>query len=103
MKKRILTGDTPTGRLHIGHFVGALEDRVRLQDTHETFVLLANVHAYANYYDRSGKINEDVYNVFLDNLAVGINPEQSTIFLDSGVPEILELSSFFLTMVKHAR
>ena len=103
MKKRILTGDTPTGRLHIGHFVGALEDRVRLQDTHETFVLLANVHAYANYYDRSGKINEDVYNVFLDNLAVGINPEKSTIFLESGVPEILELYSFFLTMVKHAR
>lgn len=103
MKKRILTGDTPTGKLHIGHYVGALEDRVKLQDTYETYVLLANVHAYANYYNEPEKINEAVYNVFLDNLAVGIDPEKSTIFLESGVPEILELYSFFLTMVKHTR
>lgn len=102
-KKRILTGDTPTGKLHIGHYVGTLENRVKLQNTYETYIILANVHAYANYFDKSEKINQDVYDVFLDNLAVGIDPKVSTIFLQSGIPEIYELYSFFLTMVKHSR
>jgi len=102
-KKRILTGDTPTGKLHLGHFVGTLENRVKLQREYDTYILLANVHAYANYFEASEKINEDVYNVFLDNLAVGIDPEVSTIFLESGIPELYELYSFFLTMVKQAR
>lgn len=101
--KRILTGDTPTGKLHIGHYVGALENRIKLQNTYDTYIILANVHAYANYFDKSEKINEDVYNVFLDNLAVGIDPKVSTIFLESGIPELYELYSFFLTMVKHSR
>jgi len=102
-KKRILTGDTPTGKLHIGHYGGTLENRVKLQHEYETYIILANVHAYANYFDKSEKINEDVYNVFLDNLAVGIDPKVSTIFLESGIPELYELYSFFLTMVKHSR
>jgi tryptophanyl-tRNA synthetase len=102
-KKRILTGDTPTGKLHIGHYVGTLENRVKLQGQYDTYILLANVHAYANYFQNSKKINEDVYDVFLDNLAVGIDPKISTIFLESGVPELYELYSFFLTMVKHSR
>lgn len=102
-KKRILTGDTPTGKLHLGHYVGALEDRVRLQDKYETYVILANIHAYANYYHDSERINRDVYEVFLDNLAVGIDPKVSTIFLESGIPEIYELYGLFLTMVKHSR
>lgn len=102
-KKRILTGDTPTGKLHLGHFVGTLENRVKLQSVYDTYIILANVHAYANNYAISGKINEDVYNVFLDNLAVGIDPKISTIFLESGVPEIFELYTFFLNMVKHGR
>lgn len=103
MKKRILTGDTPTGKLHIGHYVGTLENRVRLQTTYDTYIILANVHAYANNYKNPEKINEDVYNVFLDNLAVGIDPKISTVFLESGIPELFELYSFFLTMVKHSR
>jgi tryptophanyl-tRNA synthetase len=102
-KKRILTGDTPTGKLHLGHYVGTLENRVKLQKEYDTYILLANVHAYANYFESSQKINENVYNVFLDNLAVGIDPEVSTIFLESGIPELYELYSFFLTMVKQAR
>jgi tryptophanyl-tRNA synthetase len=102
-KKIILTGDTPTGKLHLGHYVGTLENRVKLQKEFETYILLANVHAYANYYENSQKINEDVYNVFLDNLAVGIDPEVSTIYLESGIPETYELYSFFLMMVKQAR
>jgi len=102
-KKRILTGDTPTGKLHLGHYVGTLENRVKLQSVYDTYIILANVHAYANYYSAVDKINEDVYNVFLDNLAVGIDPNVATIFLESGVPEIYELYTFFLTMVKHGR
>lgn len=103
MKKRILTGDTPTGKLHLGHYVGTLENRVKLQSEYDTYILLANVHAYANNYKDPEKINRDVYNVFLDNLAVGIDPDVSTIFLESGVPEIFELYTIFLTMVKHSR
>jgi tryptophanyl-tRNA synthetase len=102
-KKRILTGDTPTGKLHLGHYLGTLENRVKLQKEYETYILLANIHAYANYYENSERINEDAYNVFLDNLAVGIDPEVSTIFLESGIPELYELYGFFLTMVKQAR
>jgi tryptophanyl-tRNA synthetase len=102
-KKRILTGDTPSGRLHIGHYVGTLENRVKLQHEYDTFILLANVHAFANDYRKSEEINKNVYEVYLDNLAVGIDPEVSTIYLESGIPETLELYSYFMTMVTHAR
>ena len=102
-KPRILTGDTPSGKLHIGHYVGTLENRVRLQHEYDTYILLANVHAYATDFTQSDKINRDVYEVYLDNLAVGIDPEVSTIYLESGIPETLELYSYFLTMVKHTR
>lgn len=102
-KKRILTGDTPSGKLHLGHYVGTLENRVKLQHEYDTFILLANVHAYANDYRQSETINQNVYEVYLDNLAVGIDPEVSTIYLESGIPETLELYSYFLTMVTHAR
>lgn len=104
-KMRILTGDTPTntGRLHLGHYVGALEDRVQLQDKYETYVIIANLHAYANYYKKSEKINSAAYQTFLDNLAVGIDPEKAVIFLETGVPEIFEFYSFFMTMVRMNR
>ena len=102
-KPRILTGDTPSGKLHIGHYVGTLENRVKLQDQYDTYILLANVHAYANDYKQAEKINQNVYDVYLDNLAVGIDPNKSTFYLESGIPETLELYSFFLTMVTHAR
>lgn len=102
-KKRILTGDTPSGKLHIGHYVGTLENRVKLQHEYDTFILLANVHAFANDYRQAEEINKNVYEVYLDNLAVGIDPEVSTIYLESGIPETLELYSYFMTMVTHAR
>jgi len=104
-KKRILTGDTPTGsgRLHLGHYVGTLENRVKLQKEYDTFILLANIHAYANYYHKGKEINEAGYQTFLDNLAVGIDPEISTILLESAIPELYELYGFFLTMVKKNR
>lgn len=102
-KRRILTGDTPTGKLHIGHYVGTLKNRVELQKSYDTYILLANIHAYANDYTKTDLINQNVYEVFLDNLAVGIDPNVSTIFLESGIPEILELYGIFSMMVKHAR
>ncbi len=102
-KQIILTGDTPSGKLHIGHYVGTLENRVKLQHEYQTYILLANVHAYANDYRQFEKINQDVYDVYLDNLSVGIDPEVSTIYLESGIPETMELSSYFMTMVTHAR
>lgn len=102
-KPRILTGDTPTGKLHIGHFVGTLENRVKLQSQYDTFIILANVHAYANDYKSTDQINQNVYDVFLDNLAVGVDPQLATIFLEAGVTEIYELYAFFLTMVKNGR
>lgn len=104
-KKRILTGDTPsnTGRLHLGHYIGALKQRVELQKDYDTYILIANYHAYANYYDKSIEINNAVYQTFLDDLAVGIDPNIATIFLESGIPELTELYTFFLTMVKHNR
>jgi tryptophanyl-tRNA synthetase len=102
-KKRILTGDTPSGKLHLGHYVGTLENRVKLQHEYDTYILLANVHAYANDFTKGIEINKSVYEVFLDNLAVGIDPNVATIYLESGIPETLELYSYFLTMVKHAR
>jgi tryptophanyl-tRNA synthetase len=102
-KLRILTGDTPTGRLHIGHYVGALENRIKLQNVYDTYIILANVHAYASNFKEPDKINESVYNVFLDNLAVGLDPNVATIFLESGVPEIFELYTMFVNMVTHSR
>jgi len=102
-KQVILTGDTPSGKLHLGHFVGTLENRVKLQHEYETYILLANVHAYANDYTKFEKINKDVYDVYLDNLSVGIDPEVSTIYLESEIPETMELYSYFMTMVSHAR
>jgi tryptophanyl-tRNA synthetase len=104
-KKRILTGDTPSrdGKLHLGHYVGSLENRVKLQEEYDTFIIQANIHAYANYYEKADMINEATYQTFLDNLAVGIDPEKATIFLESGIPELYELYGFFLTMVKYER
>jgi len=94
-KPRILTGDTPSGKLHLGHYVGTLENRVKLQDTYDTYILLANFHAYANSYKQSDIINQNTYQVFLDNLAVGIDPHRSTIYLESGIPETLSFIPYF--------
>lgn len=75
MKKRILTGDTPTGKLHLGHFVGTLENRVKLQDEYETFIVLADTHALTTLSSTPQVIAGHTKQVALDNLAVGLNPE----------------------------
>lgn len=97
-KKRLLTGDTPTGKLHLGHWVGSLENRVQLQDEFDCYFLIANLHAFTTRANRSKEIHESVLDILLDYLSVGIDPNKSTIFLESEVPAIYEMT-FLLGML----
>lgn len=99
MKKRILTGDRPTGPLHLGHYVGSLLNRVRLQDEYEQFVMIADVQALTDNFEHPEKVRDNVKELLLDYLAVGIDPEKTTIFIQSMIPEIAELTVFFLNLV----
>ncbi|MBP9802521.1 tryptophan--tRNA ligase, partial [Patescibacteria group bacterium] len=103
MKKVILTGDRPTGQLHIGHFCGALKNRVALQDTYNTYVMIADVQALTDNFNNPQKVRKNVYEVAMDNLAVGIDPKKSTLFIQSLIPEIAELTIFFSNLVTIAR
>ena len=102
-KKRILTGDRPTGQLHIGHLFGSLRNRVALQDKYDTFVIIADVQALTDNFDNPGKVRQNVYEVAMDNLSVGIDPAKSTIFIQSLIPEIAELTVFYSNLVTLAR
>jgi len=97
--KRILTGDRTTGRLHLGHFVGSLQNRVKLQSEYETFVLLADVQALTTHFNNPKLINESIYDVAIDNLSVGLDPEKVTFVQQSHVPAIAELTVFFSMLV----
>lgn len=94
-RKRILTGDRPTGKLHLGHYVGSLQNRVALQDKYETFIIIADVQALTTNFDRPEKLKENVINVALDNLSAGVDPNISTFFIQSMIPEIAELTTFY--------
>lgn len=98
-KQRILTGDRPTGRMHLGHLVGSLKDRVRLQDTYEQFVMVADVQALTDNFDNPQKIRDNIREVAMDYLAVGIDPEKTTILIQSMVPESAELALYFMNLV----
>ncbi len=101
MNKRILTGDRPTGKLHLGHYVGSLQNRVKLQNEYETFIMVADVQALTDNYDNPEKVNQNMVEVVMDNLAVGLDPKISYIFVQSMVPQIAELTVFFMNLVKH--
>ncbi len=103
MKKRILTGDRPTGPLHLGHYFGSLSNRVQLQDEFDTYVLVADVQALTDNFDNPEKVKENVLEVVKDNLAVGVDPKKATIFLQSAIPEIAELTVFFANLVTVSR
>lgn len=103
MKKRILTGDRTTGKLHLGHFIGTLENRVKLQDKYDTFIMLADVQALTDNFDNPQKVREAVHEVALDNLAVGIDHKKSTLFIQSEIPAIAELTVYFMNLVTLAR
>ena len=104
-KKRILTGDRPTGKLHIGHFVGSLENRVRLQDEYECFFIVADLHTLTTAAEKEKilKLPENIREMVLDYLAVGIDPKKSTIYLQSKVPEVAYLSLLFSMLVSVPR
>lgn len=99
----ILTGDRPTGQLHLGHYVGSLRNRVILQDVCKQFLLLADAQALTDNMGNYVKIRSNILQVALDYLAAGIDPEKSTIFIQSLVPELSELSSYYLNLVTVAR
>lgn len=94
-KKRILTGDRPTGRLHLGHYVGSLQNRVKLQDEYDTFIIIADVQALTTNFQKPEILSQDVMNIALDNLSAGLDPEKVTVFIQSYIPEIAELTVFF--------
>ncbi|MBD3238241.1 MAG: tryptophan--tRNA ligase [Candidatus Moranbacteria bacterium] len=103
MKKRILTGDRPTGKLHIGHYFGSLRNRVKYQKEYDTFIIIADVQALTDNFKTPRKVRENVKEVAIDNLAVGIDPQRSTIFIQSLIPEIAELTIFYSNLVTIAR
>jgi tryptophanyl-tRNA synthetase len=102
-RPRILTGDTPTGRLHLGHWVGSLENRVRLQDDYDCFFLLANMHAFTTRAEHPADIRRDTLEIAKDWLAAGIDPERATLVLQTEVPAIAELSWYFAMLVPFNR
>jgi tryptophanyl-tRNA synthetase len=99
MIKRILTGDRPTGQLHLGHYVGSLQNRVRLQDEYDTYILIADVQALTDNFEHPEKLEANIFEVALDYLAVGLDPEKIKIVVQSMVPELTELTSYFMNLV----
>ena len=105
MKKIILTGDRPTGKLHIGHYVGSLKKRVELQDNEELkqFIMIADSQALTDNFDNPKKIQDNLLEVMLDYLAVGIDPKKSTIFIQSEISELTELAFYYMNLVNLSR
>lgn len=104
-KKRILTGDNATGKLHLGHYVGSLRNRAELQNEYETFIIIADMHslAYPKYVDNPEIVAKSVYEVTMGNLAAGVDPRKATFFTESAIPEIYELGIIFSMLVSHNR
>ena len=98
-KKVILTGDRPTGPLHLGHYVGSLKNRVELQESCIQFVMIADAQALTDNAHDPMKVRENVLQVALDYLAVGLNPEKSTLFIQSLIPELPEMTLYYLNLV----
>ncbi len=99
----VLTGDRPTGPLHLGHYVGSLANRLVLQDRYKQFVMIADVQALTDNYENPQKVRDNVLQVALDYLAVGIDPQKTTIFIQSLIPQIAELTVLYLNFVTLAR
>ena len=104
-KKRILTGDRPTGRLHLGHWIGSIQNRVRLQDEYESFFIVADLHTLTTKPEKEAiaQIPSNIREMVLDYLAAGIDPERSTIFIQSAIPETSELALIFGMLVSLPR
>ena len=106
MKQIILTGDRPTGRLHVGHYVGSLKERVRLQNSgkyDEIYIMIADAQALTDNADNPEKVRQNIMQVALDYLACGIDPEKSCIFIQSAIPELTELTFYYMNLVTVSR
>lgn len=106
MSKVILTGDRPTGRLHVGHYVGSLKRRVKLQNSGEydkIFIMIADAQALTDNADNPEKVRQNIIEVALDYLACGLDPEKSTLFIQSQIPELCELSFYYMNLVTVSR
>jgi tryptophanyl-tRNA synthetase len=102
-KPIVLTGDRPTGPLHLGHYVGSLRNRLSLQEHYRQFVLIADLQALTDNAENPGKVTGHVLAVAMDYLAVGIDPVKTTICIQSQIPELAELSMYLLNLVTVAR
>ena len=106
MGKIILTGDRPTGRLHVGHYVGSLRRRVELQNSGEysdIYIMIADSQALTDNADNPEKVRQNILEVALDYLSAGLDPEKSTIFIQSMVPELYEMTAYFMDIVTVSR
>ena len=103
MKKTILTGIRPTGNLHLGHYFGATKNWVKLQDEYKTFIEIADVQALTDNFDNPEKVRKNVTELAIDLLSVGIDPKKATIFIQSQISEIAELTVFYSNLVTMAR
>ena len=106
MKKVILTGDRPTGRLHVGHYVGSLSERVKLQNSgqyDEIYIMIADAQALTDNAEHPEKVRQNIIQVALDYLAFGIDPDKSTIFIQSMIPELTELTFYYMNLVTVSR
>ncbi len=102
-KKIILTGDRPTGKLHLGHYIGSLKNRVELQNKYEQYILVADVQALTDNAENPEKVRDNVIELLLDYLSVGIDPSRTTICIQSMIPAIAELTVFYLNLVTLSR
>lgn len=102
-KKIILTGDRPTGKLHLGHYIGSLKNRVELQNKYEQYILVADVQALTDNAENPEKVRDNVIELLLDYLSVGIDPSKTTICIQSMIPAIAELTVFYLNLVTLSR
>ena len=106
MKQIILTGDRPTGRLHVGHYVGSLKERVKLQNSgnyDEIYIMIADAQALTDNAEHPEKVRQNIMQVALDYLACGLDPEKSTLFIQSMIPELTELTFYYMNLVSVSR
>lgn len=99
----ILTGDRPTGHLHLGHYVGSLKNRVSLQEQYKCFIMIADVQALSDNFDNPKKVMDNVKEVCKDYISVGIDPTRSTIFIQSLIPELFELTAYYMNLISVSR
>lgn len=102
-KKIVLTGDRPTGCLHLGHYIGSLKNRVSLQEQYDQYVMIADMQALTDYFENPQKIKNSILEVLADYLAVGLDPDKTTIFLQSKISALAELTMYYMNLVSLAR